>query len=123
MNAIRMTGAVVILASAVFVGSGQPGQAQDAKGKPATQTRKNVAVFIHDGVELLDFAGPGEVFAAAGSGRAFKVFTVAADARPITSQGFLKVIPNHTFADCPKPDLIVLPGGATQRGAQGSTSR
>ena len=74
-----------------------------------------MAIFIHDGVELLDFAGPGEVFAAAGSGRAFKVFTVAAEARPITSQGFLTVTPNHTFADCPVPDIIVLPGGATQR--------
>ena len=75
--------------------------------------RKNVAIFVHDGVELLDFAGPGEVFAAAGSGRAFRVFTVAADAGPITSQGFLKVTPNYTFANCPKPDVIVLPGGAT----------
>jgi putative intracellular protease/amidase/YHS domain-containing protein len=75
--------------------------------------RKNVAIFVHDGVELLDFAGPGEVFAAAGSGRAFRVFTVAADAEAITSQGFLKVTPNYTFANCPKPDVIVLPGGAT----------
>ncbi|MBP3954426.1 DJ-1/PfpI family protein [Gemmata sp. G18] len=78
-----------------------------------TKPRKNVAIFVHDGVELLDFAGPGEVFAAAGSGRAFKVFTVAAGAGPITSQGFLKVTPSYTFADCPKPDIIVLPGGAT----------
>ena len=38
-----------------------------------------------------------------------------AEARPITSQGFLTVTPNYTFADCPKPDIIVLPGGATQR--------
>src|SRR5262245_61941225 len=115
MNAIRMTGAAVILASAIIVSAGQPGQAQEAKAKPAqsSQPRRNVAVFIHDGVELLDFAGPGEVFAAAGSRRAFKVFTVAADSAPITSQGFLKVTPNHTFADCPKPDIIVLPGGAT----------
>jgi transcriptional regulator GlxA family with amidase domain len=115
MSAIRMT--ILILAATVLAKAGQLGQAQDAKGKraQAPQTRKNVAVFIHDGVELLDFAGPGEVFAAAGSGRAFEVFTVAADAGPITSQGFLKVTPNHTFADCPKPDIIVLPGGATNR--------
>ncbi|AWM39996.1 Isonitrile hydratase [Gemmata obscuriglobus] len=78
-----------------------------------TRPRKNVAVYVHDGVELLDFAGPGEVFAAAKSGRAFNVFTVAADAGPITSQGFLKVTPNYTFANCPKPDIVVLPGGNT----------
>jgi putative intracellular protease/amidase/YHS domain-containing protein len=78
-----------------------------------TRPRKTVAVFVHDGVELLDFAGPGEVFAAAESGRAFKVVTVAADPRPVTSQGFLKVIPTYSFADCPKADVLVLPGGAT----------
>lgn len=79
----------------------------------ADKPRRNVAILVHDGVELLDFAGPGEVFSAAESGRAFKVFTVAAEARPITSQGFLKVTPSHTFADGPKPDVVVIPGGAT----------
>jgi transcriptional regulator GlxA family with amidase domain len=80
---------------------------------PAKKDRRNVAVFVHEGVELLDFAGPGEVFAAAGSGRAFKVYTVAASADPIRSQGFLKVTPEFTIGNCPKPDVIVLPGGNT----------
>jgi transcriptional regulator GlxA family with amidase domain len=71
------------------------------------QQRKTVAILVHDGVELLDFAGPGEVFAAA----AFKVVLVAAEQTPITSQGFVRITPNHTFADCPTPDIIVLPGG------------
>ena len=79
------------------------------KSKP----RRNVAIFIHEGVELLDFAGPGEVFAAAGRSRAFRVYTVAASKDPVTSQGFLKITPEFTLADCPKPDVIVLPGGAT----------
>jgi transcriptional regulator GlxA family with amidase domain len=83
------------------------GPAKDPKG------RLNVAIFIHDGVELLDFAGPGEVFAAAGGGTAFRVYTVATSRDPITSQGFLKVTPEFTLIDCPKPDVVVLPGGAT----------
>lgn len=75
--------------------------------------RKNVAIFVHEGVELLDFAGPGEVFAAADDGRAYRVYTVAATAAPITSQGFLAVTPRYSFADCPKPDILVIPGGST----------
>lgn len=77
---------------------------------------KNVAIFVHEGVELFDFAGPGEVFVAAGRQSPvidFNVYTVAATEDPITSQTFLKVIPNYSIDNCPKPDVIVLPGGAT----------
>lgn len=76
--------------------------------------RKNVAIFIFDGMELLDFAGPGEVFATAGQGRAFDVCTVAATSAPVKSQGFVTITPQYTFADCPKADILVLPGGATR---------
>lgn len=92
----------------------QPVVAQDdAKEKPA-KTKRNVAIFIHEGVELLDFAGPGEVFAAARLGQAFNVYTVAATDADITSQRFLKVRPQYTLENCPKPDIIVLPGGNTR---------
>ena len=37
---------------------------------------RNVAILVYEGVELLDFAGPGEVFATSGRG-AFRVYTVA----------------------------------------------
>ena len=75
---------------------------------------KNVAIFIHDGVEILDFAGPGEVFAAARpEGGAFKVFTVAPTRDPILSQGFVTIQPEYSIDDCPRPDIIVLPGGNT----------
>jgi putative intracellular protease/amidase/YHS domain-containing protein len=77
------------------------------------KSRRNVAVFVHEGVELLDFAGPAEVFAAAGHHEAFNVYTVAASDGEIKSQGFLTVKPQYTFANCPKPDIIVLPGGNT----------
>jgi transcriptional regulator GlxA family with amidase domain len=78
---------------------------------------KNVAVVIYEGVELLDFAGPAEVFAAAsgfgsnGGHRAFHVYTVAATKTPIVSQGFLDVTPDYSIEDSPKPDILVLPGG------------
>ena len=79
----------------------------------AMNAKKNVAIFIHEGVELLDFAGPGEVFVAADLTRAFNVYTVAASAEPIVSQGFVTIKPQYTFANCPSPDIVVLPGGRT----------
>jgi putative intracellular protease/amidase len=56
--------------------------------------------------------------AAAGFGRsqgnrAFRVFTVARSKEPLTSQGFLKVTPDHSWDDAPAPDIIVIPGGNT----------
>lgn len=78
--------------------------------RAATATELNVAIFIHEGVELLDFAGPGEVFASAPG---FNVYTVAATQGDIVSQGFVKITPEFSIMNCPKPDIIVLPGGAT----------
>ena len=82
------------------------------------QEVKNVAIFVHEGVELFDFAGPGEVFVAAGFQSPvidFNVYTVAPTEEQVTSQTFLKIVPNYSIYNCPKPDIIVLPGGATGR--------
>jgi putative intracellular protease/amidase len=78
-----------------------------------------VAIVLYEGVEILDFAGPTEVFQAAGRfGRsgltaAFRVYTVAASREPLTSQGVVKVVPEFTFDDAPAPDLVVFPGGGS----------
>ena len=87
--------------------------AQEKAAPPAAKNKWNVAIVVHEGVELLDFAGPGEVFAAAAQGRAFNVYTVAETTKPITSQRFLKITPNYSIMDCPKPDILVIPGGQT----------
>ncbi len=73
----------------------------------------NVAVFLYDGVELLDFAGPAEVFAAASyytNNYHFNVYTVAKDAK-LESQGFLDITPDHSLGNAPKTDILILPGG------------
>jgi transcriptional regulator GlxA family with amidase domain len=83
---------------------------------PKAVTR-NVAIVLYAGVELLDFAGPGEVFSAAADlgavhGQpAFRVYTIASSKAPVRSQGFLNILPDFTTEDAPKPDLIVVPGG------------
>lgn len=71
-------------------------------------------VVLWDGVELLDFAGPGQVFACAGGGRAFRVRTVSARPGKIRSQGFLTIDPEGVLGDGPPPRILVVPGGASE---------
>jgi putative intracellular protease/amidase len=72
--------------------------------------RRNVAIVLYDGVEILDFAGPTEVFTAAGNG-SFRVYTVAPTHGPVLSQRVLSVRPDYSVDDAPTPDILVLPGG------------
>ncbi len=74
------------------------------------EQKPTVAILIFPGVELLDFAGPGEVFAVAGQHH-FDVFTVAATAEPIISEGFVTITPEHTIESAPVPNILVIPGG------------
>jgi putative intracellular protease/amidase len=67
----------------------------------------SVAIFLYNGVELLDFAGPGEVFSASG----FQVYTVSVDGKEILSQGFVTVKPQYSVENVPRPDVVVFPGG------------
>jgi len=91
--------------------------AAEWKAKPesaaTTKAPRKVAIVLYPGVELLDFAGPGEVFQAAHekSGPCFQTFTVAESKDPLKSQGFVTITPQYTLADCPKPDIVVVPGG------------
>jgi transcriptional regulator GlxA family with amidase domain len=66
-----------------------------------------IAFYLQNGVEVLDFAGPMEVFAYAG----FKVFTVSKTKDPIISQGILKIVPEYSIADAPPSDMIAFFGG------------
>jgi putative intracellular protease/amidase len=72
----------------------------------------NVAIVLYNGIELLDFSGPGEVFAAT---KGFNTYTVAISKDAIVSQGFVKVMPEYTIFNCPDPDIVVLSGGGTQK--------
>jgi transcriptional regulator GlxA family with amidase domain len=74
---------------------------------------KSVAIVLFDQVEVLDFAGPFEVFSVAGRrqlGEPFEVFTVA-EKSPIAARNRLMVTPTFTFENCPPSDIILVPGG------------
>jgi transcriptional regulator GlxA family with amidase domain len=80
--------------------------------------RRHVAILIFDEVEVLDFAGPYEVFAVTDelSGRAvFDTFTVADSPAGIRARHGLKVVPDHTVESAPAPHLLIVPGGAGTR--------
>jgi transcriptional regulator GlxA family with amidase domain len=75
-----------------------------------TPSPKKVAIFLYPGAEVLDFAGPSEVFAAAG----FDTFTMSADGNDILSQGFITVKPQYSLDNAPVPDIVVFPGGGAR---------
>ncbi len=76
---------------------------------------KNVAIFLFDGVEVLDFAGPFEIFSVTGlrnknQEKPFNVFTIAENSS-IKARNELQVIPNYTFGNHPQIDILLIPGG------------
>lgn len=77
---------------------------------------KTIAFYLQDGVEVLDFAGPMEVFAYAG----YKVFTVSKTKDPIKSQGILSIIPDYDIGDAPEADILAFFGGNSSRASQDS---
>lgn len=75
---------------------------------------KNVAILIFDDVEILDFCGPYEVFGVTGRNdhpKPFHVHTVAESRRPIIARNNLSVNPQYSLANCPQPDILLVPGG------------
>lgn len=70
-------------------------------------TPPKVAVLLFNAAEIIDFAGPWEVFGTAG----LLVHTVAEKAEPLTMVFGQKVVPDYTFENSPKADVLLVPGG------------
>ena len=71
-------------------------------------TRTLGAVFFPD-FELLDIYGPLEMFGSVGP--EVRIVTVAEEAGPVRSAQGPATMADHGFADCPKLDLLIVPGG------------
>ncbi|MDR3414412.1 MAG: DJ-1/PfpI family protein [Formivibrio sp.] len=79
---------------------------------------KTALILLFDEVEVLDFAGPFEVFAVASelhSHALFDVKTVASELRPIRAVNGLSINPDQTVASAPQADVLIIPGGAGSR--------
>lgn len=78
---------------------------------------RTLAILIFDDVEVLDFCGPFEVFSVTSrftEPAAFNVITVA-EKKTVLTRGGLSVNAHHLLADCPKPDILLIPGGIGTR--------
>jgi len=74
---------------------------------------RNIAFLIYDHMQLADLAGAFSVFEGA---RMFTVYTVGQRSKPVkTHPGGVTITPHFTFEDCPKPDILVIPGGGVAR--------
>jgi transcriptional regulator GlxA family with amidase domain len=87
-----------------------------------TPRKRTVAILIFDDVELLDFAGPFEVFSSVRNltgdhERLMDVFAVAESLTLVRCRNGLVVQPERTIDECPPIDVLVIPGGAGVRPA------
>ena len=90
---------------------------------PPEKGKIRVAFAISEGVTVIDFAGPWEVFQDVHvkergqdmeAQMPFELFTVSEKIEPLTGSGGLKLVPDYTFDTAPQPQVVVVPA---QRGS------
>lgn len=81
---------------------------------------RTIAIYVFDDVEVLDFAGPYEVFTCAtrvsanmapGTPPPFRVTTVGHNKAMLRARAGLSVFPDVAFDDAPPVDVLIVPGG------------
>ena len=90
---------------------------QSTAKKMNTYTR-TVGIIVFDQVEVMDFAGPYEVFSLAtqiADMHTFDVSLVAQSEGHVTGRNNFTVVPQYTFENCPSPDILIIPGGPGAR--------
>ncbi|PLX89354.1 MAG: AraC family transcriptional regulator [Desulfuromonas sp.] len=81
-------------------------------------TKKNIAILLFDDVEVLDFAGPFEVFSVTNELADYSlmdVYSVARENKPVIARNGLSVNPDYSIKDAPTPDILIIPGGSGTR--------
>lgn len=76
--------------------------------------KRTVGILLFNEVEVLDFAGPFEVFSLAENAvnnKYFDVITIAENQAPISARNGLQVIPDYNFTNHPDIDVLIVPGG------------
>ena len=79
----------------------------------------NIGIYLYDNAEVLDFAGPFEVFTTASRVHArqksgaslFDVCLIAERAGLIHARADFKVQPHYTIQNHPRLDVLIIPGG------------
>src|SRR3972149_8785763 len=81
--------------------------------------RKRVGIVLFEDLGVLDLWGPFEVFSVTRLNEEkrreepspFEVLLVAERLDAVTTTGNMKVIPHYAFENCPRLDILVVPGG------------
>ncbi|MFV7791147.1 DJ-1/PfpI family protein [Aliarcobacter lanthieri] len=85
--------------------------------------QKVVGIFVFDDIEVLDFCGPFEVLSVTRLDETkrletlspFDVKLISIKKEVIFTKGNMKIIPDFDFEDCPKLDILIVPGGMGTR--------
>ncbi|HEY4448744.1 MAG TPA: DJ-1/PfpI family protein [Steroidobacteraceae bacterium] len=108
-------------AAAAAVGSAAANAAAQTGLQPPAEGPIPVAFLISEDAVVIDFCGPWEVFRTATvSGRrgpAFRLYTVAETAEPLSVGGGMRMIPNFTFRTAPSPKVLVIPAQSGESAA------
>jgi transcriptional regulator GlxA family with amidase domain len=77
------------------------------------EKRVKVGIFVFNEVEVLDFAGPFEVFSLTKNGddKLFEVIVIGETHEPVTARNGLKILPAASFTEMPDLDILIIPGG------------
>jgi len=71
--------------------------------------RRTLGAVLYEDFELLDLYGPLEMFGSVGP--ELRIVTVAEKPEPVASFQGPRTVAEFSFTDCPRLDLILLPGG------------
>jgi len=107
--------------------------AQTTSLKPPDKGPINVAFVISKGANVIDIAGPWEVFSdtmLTSKGKPwheadgddmlmpFNTYTVSDSLRPLSAVSGLVIVPNYSFETAPRPQVIVIPAQGGRSDAQ-----
>ncbi len=78
----------------------------------------NIAIYVYEGAEVLDVAGPFEVFATAarlagtsGESSSLNPFLIGQTGKQVGLRGGFRVMPDFGFSSHPSPGVLLVPGG------------
>jgi len=75
---------------------------------------KKIGMLLFDGVEILDFAGPYEVFSVtrnSDENGMFEVSTISKNGQKISARNGLSINVDYSISNAPSFDIFIIPGG------------
>ncbi|WP_136795336.1 DJ-1/PfpI family protein [Desulfosediminicola ganghwensis] len=80
--------------------------------------KTDIALLLFEDTEVLDFAGPFEVFSVTDElhqHQFYNIYTVGLESIPVKAKNGLQVVPDYCLSNCPAPEILIIPGGSGTR--------